>query len=195
MGRKAADNSKHRLNNRVSAKTVTLVVRPFVEQFWFNFAVVKGSPGSRPSNTSTAKPAMDTPGHGFTAPRASEAVTAFAVHHRPRRLVDRHILDLPRRQARAAGQESERVFTADWQQHGWLDLDRPKGTADGANMSDHRRIGRVRRGGGRRLCRDGCDGLRIRSERRDHRRRRLKGNSRRAIPFAVEGRPIRGQCA
>ena len=62
-------------------------------------------------------------------------------------------------------------------------------------MSDHRRIGRVRRGGGRRLCRDGCGGLRIRSGRRGHRRRRLKGNPRRVIPFAVEGRPIRGQCA
>ena len=78
---------------------------------------------------------MDTPGHGFTAPRASEAVTAFAVHHRPRRLVDRHILDLPRRQARAAGQEGQCVFATDWQQYEWLDLDRLRGTADGAGTS------------------------------------------------------------
>ena len=49
-------------------------------QFWFNFAVVKGSPGSRPSNTSAAKRARD-PGYGFPAARALEAVVAFVVHH------------------------------------------------------------------------------------------------------------------
>jgi hypothetical protein len=112
------------------------MVRPFVEQFWFNFAVVKGSPGSRPSNTSTAKPAMDTPSYGLPAPRALEAVVAFVVHHGPRRLVDRHMIDLPRRLARDAEQEGERVFAADWQQHGWLDLDRPSAAADGSSVPD-----------------------------------------------------------
>jgi hypothetical protein len=31
IGTRGGDNSKHRLNNRVSAKAVTLVVRPFVD--------------------------------------------------------------------------------------------------------------------------------------------------------------------
>src|SRR4029077_13447415 len=44
---------------------------------------------------------MDTPSHGLSAPRALEAVVAFAVHHRPGRPVDRHIVDFPRRQTRA----------------------------------------------------------------------------------------------
>ena len=37
---------------------------------------------------------VDAPSHGFPAPRTLEAVVAFAVHHRPRRLVDRHMVDL-----------------------------------------------------------------------------------------------------
>jgi hypothetical protein len=48
----------------------------------------------------------------------------------------RYILDLPRRQACAAGQERQRVFAADRQQYGWLDLDRPRAAADGASVSD-----------------------------------------------------------
>ncbi len=86
-----------------------------------------GRPPSRP---------VDTPGHGLAAPPALEAVAAFAVHHRPWRLVDRHILDLPRRQACAAGQEGHRVRAADLQQHGRLDLGRPRGAADIASVPD-----------------------------------------------------------
>jgi hypothetical protein len=52
---------------------------------------------------------VDAPSHGFPAPRTLEAVVAFAVHHRPRRLVDRHMVDLLRRQAGAVGQERRPV--------------------------------------------------------------------------------------
>src|SRR6266702_8701178 len=77
---------------------------------------------------------MDTPGHGLPAPWAPEAVVAFVVHHRPWRHVDRHMVDLPRRQASGAGQESQCVFAANWQQLGWLDLDRP--LTAGASVPD-----------------------------------------------------------
>jgi hypothetical protein len=37
----------------------------------------------------------DAPSHGLPTPGALEAVVAFAIHHGPRRLVDRHIIDFP----------------------------------------------------------------------------------------------------
>jgi hypothetical protein len=73
---------------------------------------------------------------GRIRPRALEAVAAFAIHSRPRQLVDRHMVDLPRRQTRATGQEGQCIFAADWQQYGWLDLDRPRTAADVASVPD-----------------------------------------------------------
>jgi hypothetical protein len=77
---------------------------------------------------------VDPPSDGLPAPRALEALVAVSVHHRPWRLVDRHMVDLPWRQACPAGKESEVVVAADRQQHRWLDLDRPGTPADVASV-------------------------------------------------------------
>ncbi len=91
------------------------------------------------SGASVARPParpVNPPSHGLPAPRAPEAVVAGSVHCRPRRFVDRHMVDLPRRLARDAEQEGQRVFTTNRQKHGWLDRDRPRAAADITSVAD-----------------------------------------------------------
>ena len=46
------------------------------------------------------------------------------------------MVDLPRRLTGYAEQNGDVVLAADWQQYGWLDLDRPRTAADGASVRD-----------------------------------------------------------
>ena len=65
-----------------------------VERDWL---IISG--GLHSVNLTEAGRPVDAPSHGLSAPRAFEAVIAFVIHHRSRRRVDRHMVDLPRRQA------------------------------------------------------------------------------------------------
>src|ERR1700733_9788504 len=46
------------------------------------------------------------------------------------------MIDLPRRLTGYAEQKGDVVLAADWQQYGWLDLDRPRTAADVASVPD-----------------------------------------------------------
>jgi hypothetical protein len=46
------------------------------------------------------------------------------------------MVDLPRRLTGYAEQKGDVVLAADWQQYGWLDLDRPRTAADVASVPD-----------------------------------------------------------
>jgi hypothetical protein len=78
---------------------------------------------------------MDMPGEQGATARTAKVVAGAPVDNVSGRLVDRYVIDRPGRRAGLAGQECQRVFAADWQQHEWLDLDRLRGTADGAGTS------------------------------------------------------------
>ena len=79
---------------------------------------------------------MDAPGHRPVAAWTLEAVAAYPLRHRPWRLVDQHMVDLPRRLTRSAEQEGEVVLAADREQHSRLDLDGTGAATDIAGVPD-----------------------------------------------------------
>jgi hypothetical protein len=75
-------------------------------------------------------------GHRPVAAWTLEAVAAYPLRHRPWRLVDQHMVDLPRRLTRSAEQEGEVVLAADREQHSRLDLDGTGAATDIAGVPD-----------------------------------------------------------
>src|SRR5882757_8668042 len=99
------------------------IVRSLISIGIMSFGSIGSSLASRRGTYWFPRRTMDMPGEQAATARTAKVVAGAPVDDVPGRLVDRHMLDLPRRQAGGAEEESQSVFAADWQQHGGLDFD------------------------------------------------------------------------